>query len=426
MADLPSSDIETLGQGQVGNLRCLLEVIQENNPFQQAKLKGTGLSPSTLQSVEEFVALCPFTTKDELARDRLENPPYGTNLSYPLARYNRFNQTSGTKGEPMAWLDVSEDWNWMLDNWGQVLEAAEISQGARCYFAFSFGPFLGFWTAFEAAVKRGCHSIPGGGLSSEQRLRAILDHDVEYLFCTPTYALRLIEAANEQGIDLSSSAVKKIIVAGEPGGSLSGMRKTIGSGWGGAQTFDHYGMTEVGPVAYETPGGEGGLRIILESYLAEVVHPEGNEPVADSEEGELILTTLGRAGCPVLRYRTGDLVRPLRGEDEYGYPTFDLVGGILGRVDDMIVIRGVNLYPSSVEAIVRRFPEIAEYQVIIDESATLMELSLQVESSDEVAAALENALSEAFSLRIPVETESPGVLPRFEMKARRWVRIGSA
>jgi phenylacetate-CoA ligase len=321
----------------------------------------------------------------------------------------------------MAWLDVAEDWDWMLGNWDQVLGVAGVSTGARCYFAFSFGPFLGFWTAFEAAAKRGCHCIPGGGIGSEQRLRAILDHKVEYLFCTPTYALRLIEVAGERGIDLTSSSVRKIIVAGEPGGSLNEMREAIRSGWGGAQVFDHYGMTEVGPVAHETPGG-GGLRILHESYLAEVVDPERDELVADGEEGELILTTLGRVGCPVLRYRTGDLVRPLRGEDHDGNPTFDLVGGILGRVDDMVVVRGVNLYPSSVDAIVRRFSEVSEYQVSIDESSAMAELAMQVEATIEVAAAVEQALTEAFSLRIPVKAVENGTLPRFEMKARRWNR----
>ncbi|MFP6899784.1 MAG: AMP-binding protein [Opitutales bacterium] len=424
MSDLPPSGSEALGQGQLNNLRRLLGVVLESNPFQQTKLGDAGLDES-VESVEAFVSQCPLTTKDELAQDRLENPPYGTNLSYPIERYVRFHQTSGTKGEPMVWLDVAEDWDWMLGNWDQVLEAAEVSLGARCYFAFSFGPFLGFWTAFEAAAKRGCHCIPGGGLGSEQRLRAILDHEVEYLFCTPTYALRLAESAQECGMDPSSSSLKKIIVAGEPGGSAVGMRERIRKEWGGAQVFDHYGMTEVGPVAYETPGGAGGLRILLESYLVEVVRPEGEEAVADGEEGELVLTTLGRVGCPVLRYRTGDLVCPQWSENEEGRPTLDLVGGILGRVDDMIIVRGVNLYPSSVDTIVRRFGEVAEYQVLVDETASLTELSLKVEASAEAALSLEKALTEAFSLRIHVHAVESGALPRFEMKAQRWIRADS-
>ena len=407
--------------GQLESLRQVVGVVREGNPFQQAKLDGTGLT-ADFASIEDFIARCPFTTKDELARDRLEHPPYGTNLSFPLERYTRFHQTSGTKGEPMAWLDLPEDWEWMLGNWDLVLDAAGMKPGARCCFAFSFGPFLGFWTAFEAASRRGCLCMPGGGMSSEQRLRSILEQGAEYLFCTPTYALRLVEVAAERGMDVASSKIRKIIVAGELGGSMPELRRRISEAWGGVELFDHYGMTEVGPVAYETPGGEGGLRVILKSYLAEVVCPTSGEPFGEAKQGELVLTTLGRAGCPVLRYRTGDLVLPHWGEDENGSPTLDLVGGILGRVDDMIVVRGVNLYPMSVDAVVRRFEEVVEYQVVVDETLTMTEVSVRAEASPELANSLEKALTEAFSLRIPVESVETGSLPRFEMKAQRWVR----
>ncbi len=410
-----------LSAGQLESLRRVVGIAREGNPFQQAKLDGSELTPD-FASIEDFLASCPFTTKDELARDRLEHPPYGTNLSFPLERYTRFHQTSGTKGEPMAWLDLPEDWDWMLGNWSLVLDSAGVESGARCHFAFSFGPFLGFWTAFEAASGRGCLCMPGGGMSSEQRLRSILEHKAEYLFCTPTYALHLAEVAAERGIEIASSRIRKIIVAGEPGGSMGELRRRISEAWGGVELFDHYGMTEVGPVAYETPGGQGGLRVISESYLAEVVCPTSGEALGEGQQGELVLTTLGRAGCPVLRYRTGDLVLPHWGEDDNGLPTLDLVGGILGRVDDMILVRGVNLYPTSVDAVVRRFEEIAEYQVLIDETAAMTEVSLRAEATPELANSLEKALTEAFSLRIPVESVEPGSLPRFEMKAQRWVR----
>ena len=406
---------------QLESLRQVVGVALEGNPLQQAKLDGTGLT-ADFASIEDFIAHCPFTTKDELARDRLEHPPYGTNLSFPAERYTRFHQTSGTKGEPMAWLDLAEDWEWMLGNWDLVLDAAGVKPGARCYFAFSFGPFLGFWTAFEAASRRGCLCMPGGGMSSEQRLRSILEQGAEYLFCTPTYALRLAEVAAGRGMDVASSEIRKIIVAGEPGGSMPELRRRISKVWGGVEIFDHYGMTEVGPVAYETPGGEGGLRVILESYLAEVVCPTSGEPHGEAKQGELVLTTLGRAGCPALRYRTGDIVLPHWGEDENGSPILDLIGGILGRVDDMIVVRGVNLYPTSVDAVVRRFEEVVEYQVAVDETLTMTEVSVRAEASPELANSLEKALTEAFSLRIPVESVATGSLPRFEMKAQRWVR----
>ena len=407
--------------GQLESLRQVVGVVREGNPFQQAKLDGAGL-PDDFASIEDFIAHCPLTTKDELARDRLEHPPYGTNLSFPIKRYTRFHQTSGTKGEPMAWLDLPEDWEWMLGNWDRILDVAGLKPGDRCHFAFSFGPFLGFWTAFEAASRRGCLCMPGGGMSSEQRLRSIVEYSAEYLFCTPTYAMRLAEVAADRGIEISSSKILKIIVAGEPGGSMAELRRRISEAWGGVELFDHYGMTEVGPVAYETPGGEGGLRVLLESYLPEVICPTTGESLGDGQKGELVLTTLGRVGCPVLRYRTGDLVLPRRGEDENGFPTLDLVGGILGRIDDMIVVRGVNLYPNSVDAVVQRFRGIAEYQVVVDQAASMIEVKIRAETSIELAKSLEKALTEAFSLRIPVESVDSGSLPRFEMKAKRWVR----
>ncbi len=400
--------------------QALMQRVRETNSFQVGHFPAIS-ECHDWTSFDEFVENCPFTEKNDLARDRQQNPPYGTNLTFPVEKYSCFHQTSGTMGRPMAWLDTEEDWKWMLGNWDYVLEGAGVESGARCFFAFSFGPFLGFWTAYDAARKRGCLCIPGGGQGSEQRLHSILEHSVEYLFCTPTYALRLPEAAKQAGIDLGGHALRAIIVAGETGGSVPAFRERVAQAWGKElKIYDHYGMTEVGPVAFETPGEKGGLRVILDSYFAEVIDPGTKVPSSDGE-GELVLTTLGRMGCPLFRYRTGDLVRAERGTDECGLPTLDLGGGILGRSDDMIVVRGVNVYPSSVDAIVRGFDEILEYQVIHEKKGEMSEVSLRVEAPEKVAQALEVALKEAFSLRIPVDLAEPHSLPRFEMKARRWV-----
>jgi phenylacetate-CoA ligase len=250
-----------------------------------------------------------------------------------------------------------------------------------------------------------------------------VEEEVEYLFCTPTYAMRLIGTAKDCGIPLQKNSLKKIIVAGECGGSQLLNRNKVDVEWGGnSLLYDHYGMTEVGPVAYEMPGGECGLRILLDSYHAEVIDAVSEQPVDDGELGELILTPIGRTGSPVLRYRTGDLVQASRGVDALGFPTFDLVGGILGRTDDMLVIRGVNLYPSGVDAIVRKFSEIYEYQVVIEESREMNEILIRAECDQKIARALEDSLRDAYSLRIPVESLSQGTLPRFEMKAKRWIR----
>ena len=399
-----------------------LKKISASNPFQQVHFPALA-SYSNWNGFSEFISQSPFTTKDDLAADREKNPPYGTNLTFPLSEYKKFNQTSGTQAQPMGWLDTMEDWRWMLGNWDRVLEAAQVSPEDRCFFAFSFGPFLGFWTAYESATQRGCVCIPAGGQSTEQRLYGILNQQAEHLFCTPTYAMRLTQYAEDAGIDLSGHGLKSIIVAGETGGSLTTIRDRICSGWGkDIRVHDHYGMTEVGPVAYEKPGGQGGLRIILDSYFAEVIDPQTLQPVKDGERGELVLTTLGRVGCPVFRYRTGDLVRGVAGFDEMGLPIFDLIGGILGRSDDMVVVRGVNLYPSAVDAVVTRFPEIREYQVLIENRDSMLEAKIRIEAGENVSSLLEAALQESFSLRIPVENVADGSLPRHEMKARRWIK----
>ena len=399
-----------------------LDLVAETNVFQQKHFHALN-DRKGWSRFTDFIENCPFTSKADLAKDREKHFPYGSNLTFSFSEYKKFSQTSGTLGKPMAWLDTMEDWRWMLGNWDRVLEGEGVQSGSRCYFAFSFGPFLGFWTAYEAASQRGCYCIPGGGQSTEQRLRAIIDHQAEYLFCTPTYAMRLTSAAEEFDINLSAHRLKSIIVAGETGGSLPAFREKLTLAWGkNLRIHDHYGMTEVGPVAYEIPGNAGGLRIILDSYLPEVIDAENLKPVQDGEEGELVLTTLGRVGCPVFRYQTGDIVRAKNGFDELGLPTFDLVGGILGRTDDMVVVRGVNLYPSAVDAVLSRFPEIVEYQVVFEQRESMLEAQVNMETKVNITEKVEQALQESFSLRIPVERVNDGTLPRPEMKAKRWIK----
>ena len=238
-------------------MRSLLKAIVPANAFYTARLHDC----EAIRTLEDFTRLVPFTTKTELIEDQKAHPPYGSNLTFPLERYTRFSQTSGTSAAPLRWLDTPESWDWMLDNWRTIYQAAGASAGDRVFFAFSFGPFLGFWTSFEAAAKLGLLCIPGGGLSSEARMRAIVETSATILCCTPTYALRLGQ------IGTAGSQVRTIIVAGEPGGSISSTRAQIEKLWPGARVFDHHGMTEVGPVSYECAERPGTLCVIERSYL---------------------------------------------------------------------------------------------------------------------------------------------------------------
>lgn len=426
MASSVHPDRAAIESAQLEQLRSLVAELIPANKFYTQKLQAAGVG-FDVASLRDFSVRFPLTTKAELVADQQANPPYGTNLTYPLNRYTRFHQTSGTSGLPMRWLDTPESWDAMIESWSEVFIAAGVKAGDRVMFAFSFGPFLGFWLAFESAERLGCLCLPGGGLSSAARLRLMRDNKATVLCCTPTYALRLAEVAATERIDVASLGVKTLIVAGEPGGSIPATRAKLESLWPGARIFDHHGMTEVGPVTHECPARPGVLHVIESGYFAEVVDPGTGKP---APSGELILTTLTRTGSPLLRYRTGDLVKCDAGgaKCECGRSSLRLVGGILGRVDDMVIVRGVNVYPSAVEEILRRFADVAEYQVHVNKAAALCELRLEVEPADrcmDVATlqhTVRQALETAFNLRIPVETVAPGSLPRFEMKAKRWLR----
>lgn len=418
-----------IAQRQTEALQGLLRAVLPANPFYAAKFETTG-APQKVSLLGQFYDRFPFTTKAELAADQRANPIYGTNLTYPPERYTRCHQTSGTSGAPLRWLDTPESWEWMVGNWQTIFRAAKVAREDTVFFAFSFGPFIGFWLAFEAAVKLGCRCLPGGGMSTAARVRAILEHRATVLCCTPTYALHLAEVAARENLDLRASQVKTLIVAGEPGGSIPGTRAKLESAWPGARVQDHHGMTEVGPVTYECPVRPRVLHVMESAYIAEIIDPAGGQHVHAGEAGELVLTTLGRLGSPLIRYRTGDLVRAaVDSQCECGRSELALEGGILGRTDDMVCIRGVNVYPTAVEEILHARGGVAEYRVRVNRADALAEITIQAEpevSIDDLtsfAAGLERALQTAFHLRIPVEAVPPGTLPRFEMKAKRWVQV---
>jgi phenylacetate-CoA ligase len=408
---MTSPDRSAIERRQLEQLRSLLGELIGQNPFYSAKLRAAGVD-ACIDSLSDFSGRVPFTTKQELVDDQLAHPPYGTDLTYPLEQYTRYCQTSGTTGRPMRWLDTNESWGWMIGCWIKVYEAAGVHAADHVFFPFSFGPFLGFWAAFEAATKLQCMTIPGGGMTSAARVRAILDNRVTVLCSTPTYAIRLAEVAAEEKLDLSASRVRRIIVAGEPGGSIVSTRARIEALWPGTRVVDHHGMTEIGPVSYECPKRTGVLHIMESGYYPEVL-----------DTGELVLTNLGRTGSPILRYRTGDMVQAsTQARCDCGSWEMALEGGILGRVDDMIVVRGVNVYPTAVEEILRACG-VAEFRAELSVDHALPELSIEVESvRPEAARKAESALKNAFGLRVSVQRVEHGSLPRFEVKSQRWVR----
>ncbi|MGE7544411.1 phenylacetate--CoA ligase family protein [Sporosarcina newyorkensis] len=408
-----SSSPNKLHEDQLAKLNELLSFAKNQNKFYQKKWGQIQLPLSSLQQLEEF----PLTLKQELVEDQNNNGGYGSNHSFPVEEYTRYHQTSGTSGSPLKVLDTAESWAWWEDCWLEVYRSSGVTKKDRVFLAFSFGPFIGFWAAFEAAKKNRSLVITGGSQSTKERLYCMLENNATVLLCTPSYALHLAEVAKDLGIDLQNSTITKVITAGEPGGSVPSIRRQIETLWG-ATLFDHVGMTEMGAYGYSCTE-QNGIHINEAEFIAEVLDQDTLKPVANGEKGELVLTNLGRFGYPLIRYRTADVVLKSDEVCACGNPYKFFPGGVLGRADDMVVIRGINIYPSSIEAIVREFAAVKEFRVVYFTENGMDQIKVQIESAADIIAELSTLLRDRVGLRIAVERVEADSLPRFTMKSKR-------
>jgi len=428
-------ELETLGRPalralQLERLRHLLTEVADANLFYRQKWHAAGVRAAEGVREPEDLRRLPLVTKAELLADQDAHPPFGTILTYPVEQYSRFHLTSGSSGRPLRWLDTPASWDWWCRCWGFVYRAAGVGPADRVFFPFSFGPFIGFWAGFDAATRLGALAVPGGGQDSALRLRAIQETGATVLVCTPSYALRLAQVAREQGLDPAALTVRVTIHAGEPGASIPATKQRIEDAWG-ARCFDHYGLTEVGAVGFECAARPGGIHLNESEFIAEVLDPATGETELEGE-GELVLTNLGRVGSPVIRYRTGDRVRLVTTPCPCGRTFARLDGGVLGRVDDMLVVRGVNVFPSVIEDLVRRHPTVDEFRIEVyrqeemDQVRVLLEIDERRHGPavrERTVAAVAEALRLSFGLRMEVRAVAAGTLPRFELKAKRLVRV---
>jgi len=413
----PFTNRQALDRLKLDRLNRLLAEILPANRFYAARFAGKS---AVLSSLEELAGL-PFTTKADLVEG------FGSagmaNQSWPADRYVRFHQTSGSHGRPLPVWDTAADWQWWLDCWRHIYARAGLQPGDGVFVAASFGPYIGFWSGFDAAIAAGGRAIPSGGLSTVARLELLRATAPAILLATPSYALRLAEVAAETGLDAAGSSIRCVVVAGEPGGSVPAVRQRIAAAWG-ADVLDHAGATEIGPWGVGVVSGPG-LEVIEDWFHPEFLRLEEGTPAADGELAELVITTLGRAGCPVIRYRTGDVVRPRWPTAEElsagGSPWVRLEGGVLGRADDMLVVRGVNVFPSAIDNIVRGFPEIVEYRLTVGRQGSLDSLALEIEDQLNAPDRIARELQVRLGLRVEVEVVPSGSLPRFEGKGRRVV-----
>ncbi len=417
---------EQLSALQSQKLQEVLRLVFGRNCFYTKKWRDAGLASLDIQSLTDPRKL-PFTHKSELMQAQEEAPPFGTNATFPESAYSRVHQTSGTTGTPLRVVDTPESWEWWGRCWGHVLRGAGVTAEDRIFLPFAFGPFIGFWAAVEGARQLGAMMIPGGGWDSVQRLHMMRDLGATVICCTPTYALRLAEVAREQHFDLRSIPIRALIHAGEPGANVARTKARIEAAWG-AKCFDHAGASEVGAHSFECELQPGGIHVIESEFIFEVIAPQTGAELPPGEIGELVITNLGRPGFPVIRYRTGDLVRLNLSPCACGrtYARFD--GGLLGRSDDMVTIRGVNVYPTAIENLIRQFSAVDEFQVTVKTLQEMQHLEVQIEvisghNPENVRTDVEQAIYRSLSLRPKVTVAKRGALARFELKARRFRRL---
>jgi phenylacetate-CoA ligase len=424
---MPRHELEAL---QLRKLQATVDWAYHRSPFWRRKLDGARVKPEHIRSLEDIRRL-PFLTKEEWLQSQGTSPLFGDGLTASADLAMRYHQTSGTSGRtPLRVLDGRKDWEWQAEMWAYGLYAFGVRPQDVVYLPFSYGVFIGFWGAHYAAEKIGALVIPGGGQGTEARIRQILELGATVVVATPTYALRLAQAAVEMGVDLArDSKVELLIHAGEAGANIPSTKRAIEEAWG-ARAGDFPGMTESGTIcAFECNEQCGAIHIIEDHYYEEVVDPVSGEPLGYGQRGERVMTSFGRGLMPVLRYRTGDLVERVEARACPCGRTFDLYrGGVIGRKDDMKIIRGVNVYPSAVENIVREYEEINEFQIVITKEGPLDEITVKVEPRPEVAESAYSALRERLGedlaaahegLRFGVEVVKPGTLPTFELKAKR-------
>jgi len=417
---MPRKALEAL---QIEKLCSMLEQIYGRNRFYTDKLDAAGIHPDSIQTLDDLRRL-PLTEKSELVQAQSDALPFGSNTTFEESAYSRFHQTSGTTGTPLRVLDTPESWDWWGRCWGHVLAGAGLTENDRMFVPFSFGPFIGFWAAVEGAQKINALMIPGGGRDSLQRLHLMKELGATVMCCTPTYALRLAEVAQESGFDLSEIPLRTLIHAGEPGANVPATKVRIESVWN-AKCYDHAGASEIGAHSFECEIQPNGTHVTESEFIVEVLNPETLEPVPAGEQGELIITNLGRIGYPVIRYRSGDLVVLNQQKCTCGRSFARFEGGVIGRADDMVVVRGVNIFPSAVENLVRQCESVEEFRITVTTDREMGNLAIELELSknanpESARKTVDQAIQNELSLRPEITLVPSGSLPRFEMKAKRF------
>jgi phenylacetate-CoA ligase len=404
---------------QLGRLRAMIGHVLDAQPAGAARLREAGVADPGAIGLGDLARL-PFSHKSDLR----ESYPFGL-LAVPRERIARVHASSGTHGKPTVVAYTRAD----LDAWAELMARCMTMAGVRAgmvlHNANGYGLFTGGLGFHDGAERIGATVIPVSGGFSARQAMLLADLGGQVLVATPSYALVIAQAVRDAGIDPAGLPLELGLFGGEP--FSDALRGQIEAELG-LTAMAFYGLSELcGPGVAAECHAHAGLHVQEDHFLVEVVDPDSGEPLPDGEEGELVFTTLAKEALPLIRYRTGDVGSLDRAHCECGR-TFARVSGLRGRRDDMLIVRGVNLYPSNVEHLLLGVPEVApHYRLIIERDGPLDELTVECEPASpeldrtELGARLERLLHEHTGIRIGVRVVEPGAVPRSEGKAVRVV-----
>lgn len=416
---LPEAQLKEL---QLQRLKATVQLSYDNVALFRSRMDAAGLTPENIQSLDDLEAL-PFTEKTDLR----DNYPFGL-FARPMSDVVRLHASSGTTGKPTVVAYTQED----VDVWASVMvrtfAACGCHRGDIIQNAYGYGLFTGGLGAHYGAEALGASVIPISGGNTDRQIMVMKDFGVTAICCTPSYFLHLIERAEASGIMLRDLPVRAGIFGAEPWSDA--MRRRVEEA-GGIKAYDIYGLSEIiGPGVASECSAQAGLHIFEDHFYPEIIDPETGACVPDGEEGELVITTLSKRAMPMIRYRTRDITRLLTEPCSCGR-TVRRIQRITRRSDDMLIIRGVNVYPSQVEvALLDVEGTLPHYQIVLERERDLDRMEVQVEVTPEVFSdkvrALEDlqtrlseSLERTLNIRVAVRLVEPHTIERSQGKAKR-------
>lgn len=403
-----------------------IKFVAEHSPYYKRIFAENNLTMDDFTCLADITRI-PFIDKKLMGESQEKHPPYGEFLCQPEENYIRYFMTSGTTATPRSFIYTARDWyDVACGSFARIALSAGVTARDRVFIAFGYGTFTGFWCAHHGFEQVGALVYSGGGFSSVDRLRVMQSVRATVLAATPTYALNLLEVAKAEGINVKEIGLKKIFVAGEPGGSIPETRNKLEEEWG-VKVYDTYGNAEVQINTAGECTEQNGLHLPEDWLIAEVIDKDGNV-LPPGQKGELVISNIVGKSMTVLRYRTGDLVVLDDTPCACGRHTAR-IKGVSGRTDDMVLFKGVNILPSGVESVIRKIDEVgSEFQILFEGEIGKDRMIIKVEPHDgddcpenveRIKKKVTGEIKYAIEVTPEVQVVPAGSLPRFELKAKR-------